>query len=226
MITKIFFFNQLHKLHMKILGLDVEWLGHDCFKIKNDRIIYFDPFQIEENEKADLILITHEHYDHCSPKDIEKIVKPETSIVAISSCKNSLEKIGKKIKEIVYLRPNEKKDLSGILVETIPAYNVNKNFHPKTDGKVGYVITLNGKRIYHAGDTDLITEMSSLGKIDIVLLPVSGTYVMTAEEAAKAVQVIKPKIAIPMHYGKIIGDKSDAEKFKQLVKICDVKIFE
>lgn len=209
---------------MKILGFDIEWLGHDCFKIKTDRVIYFDPFQIGENEKADLILITHEHFDHCSPKDLEKIIKSETSIVAAASCKSSLDKFSDKTKEIVYLKPNERKDLNGILIETVPAYNVNKNFHLKTDGKVGYVITLNGKRIYHAGDTDLITEMSSLGKIDIALLPVSGTYVMTAEEAAKSVQLIKPKVAIPMHYGKIIGNKSDAEKFKQLVKTCEVKI--
>lgn len=214
---------------MKILGIDIKWLGHDSFKIKTDKVIYIDPFQIEPDEKADLIFITHEHFDHCNPEDIEKLIKDDTVLVGIPLCKDSFSKFSSDVKEIIYLKPNQKKTIEGIEVETVPAYNVNKfrepgkPFHPKQDGKVGYILNIDGKRIYHAGDTDLIAEMKNFGNIDIALLPVSGTYVMTAEEAVNAVDWIKPKIAIPMHYKKIVGTQEDALKFKRNAK-CETVI--
>ncbi len=217
---------------MDIEGITLERLNHDCFKIKADnKVIYTDPFQIEPKEAADIILITHEHQDHCSLKDIEKLLKQGTTVVTIPECQSTLSRIAEKISSVVLIEPFQKKEVQGIMIETIPAYNTNKFrtgnfvFHPKEDGRVGFIIAINGKRIYHAGDTDCIPEMRQLKNIDIALLPVSGTYVMTPEEASQAVSIIKPRIAIPMHYGAgIVGSNADAEKFKKLVKDVDVII--
>lgn len=210
---------------MDIEGITIERLKHDCFKIKRqNKIIYLDPFQIEPKEQADIILITHEHYDHLSLKDIEKLLKQGTAIVTIPECQSTLSRIAEKISSVVLIEPFQKKEVQGVQIETIPAYNINKfrapnmPFHPKQDGRVGYIITVNGKRIYHAGDTDCIPEMRQLKNIDIALLPVSGTYVMTPEEAARAVKIIKPRIAIPMHYGAGVGSDADAEKFKRFAQ--------
>jgi L-ascorbate metabolism protein UlaG (beta-lactamase superfamily) len=215
---------------MKIRGIDIELLNHDSVKIKyNKWIIYVDPFQIPAGEEADFILISHEHEDHCSPMDLKKIIKPETIIIASQQCKDKLSVISKSVNQVHYLRPNENIKIGEFFVETVPAYNVNKFrapgivFHPKEDQKLGFIINLKLGRIYHPGDTDVIPEMSKLRDIDIAFLPVSGTYVMTAEEAAKAVEIIKPKVAIPFHYGAIIGSREDAEKFKSLAK-CRVEI--
>jgi len=195
---------------MEIDGIQLVWLGHAGFKIKNNGIvIYIDPFQIEDNEKADIILITHDHYDHCSPKDIEKIAKEDTTIVCNEVCASKLDRKARIIKE------NGSIEVLGVIIKAVPAYNLNKEFHPKGYG-VGFVIELSGKCIYHAGDTDFIPEMKNLQNIDIALLPVGGTYTMNAEQAVEAAELIKPKIAIPMHYGSIVGSISDAETFKEL----------
>jgi L-ascorbate metabolism protein UlaG (beta-lactamase superfamily) len=204
---------------MKILDLDVERLNHACIKIKDSKIIYFDPYEIKEDEKADVILITHEHFDHCSVKDIKKVASSKTIIVASKQCEKEIEKLRKEVKDVIYLKPYEKVEIEGLTVEGVPAYNTNKPFHPKRDEKLGYVVTIDGKRIYHAGDTDFIPEMKDLKNIDIAFLPVSGTYVMTAEEAAKAADVIKPKVAIPIHYGAIVGTEEDAKKFANFTKV-------
>jgi len=204
-------------------GVKISWLGHDCFKIKNNKTIYIDPFNIKDEEKADLIFVTHEHYDHCSLKDIKKISTSKTIVVAPESCKTQLS--GMKIK---FIKPGDKIVVDEIEVEAVPAYNINKFrapgevFHPKEEEKVGYIINFSGVKIYHAGDTDLIQEMKNI-QVDIALLPVSGTYVMTAEEAAEATKIIKAEIAIPMHYGSIVGSEKDAEKFKKLAA-CKVEI--
>lgn len=192
---------------------NLNWLGHASFKITGEKIIYIDPYQLkEESEKADIILITHSHFDHCSPLDVEKIQKSNTVIVATPDCKSSLSGNIKTVKQ------GDKITIGGINIETVPAYNINKRYHSKSNNWVGYIVTVNGKRIYHAGDTDKIPVMADI-KADIALLPVGGTYTMTAEEAADAANLIKPKLAVPMHFGSVVGSKSDAERFKNLCKV-------
>ncbi len=200
-------------------GIKIKWLGHASFKISNKRVIYIDPYNIEETEKADYILITHSHYDHFSPKDIEKIRQDSTIIISRSDVAT---KIGGEVRVV---NQGDFLDLDDIKLTAVAAYNVDKEFHPRALG-VGFIIEMDGKRIYHAGDTDYIREMenkSEFGNIDVALLPVGGTYTMNAEEAAKAANTIKPKIAIPMHYGSIVGSKEDAKKFKELVD-KDIKV--
>ncbi len=208
-------------------GLKISWLGHDCFKIKNGKTVIIDPFKLQKtSEKADVLLITHEHFDHLSIDDIKKVVSERTVVVAISSCQSELSKL--KVREVKIVRPGDRLSIDDVALEATPAYNVNKFrqpgkvFHPKEEGKAGYVVTIRGVRVYHAGDTDAIPEMKGL-KVDVALLPVSGTYVMSAEEAVEAAKMIEPKVAIPMHYGAIVGSEQDAEKFKQLAS-CEVQI--
>ena len=209
-------------------GIKIKWLGHDSFSVIGNVTIIVDPFKITKQEKADLVLISHNHFDHCSVGDLKNLSTKDTSIVAAKECIEILK--GFDFKEKIGISPGEEKTVRGVQIKSIRAYNITKinpdtkkPFHPKEDNKVGFLFELNGITIYHAGDTDLIPEMSDL-KPDIALLPVSGTYVMTAQEAAKAVEKIKPKIAIPMHYGTIVGSEKDANEFEQLVKSCEVQI--
>jgi L-ascorbate metabolism protein UlaG (beta-lactamase superfamily) len=205
-------------------GLKISWLGHDGFKIQDGaETLVIDPFKLDKEARADFLLISHEHYDHCNAEDIKKVLKPNTIVVAIPACKDELSKAG--AKEVRTVKPGERLKIGGFGVTAIPAYNTNKfrepgkPFHPKSDQKVGYVIkTKNGTTIYHTGDSDVIPEMDNL-KPDIALLPVSGTYVMTSKEALQAADKIKPKIVIPMHWGTIVGSKEDAENFKKKAKV-------
>lgn len=204
-------------------GIKIEWLGQSGFKITDGDTIYIDPFNANAAEKADIILITHEHYDHCSVKDIQKLVKQDTTIVTVADCQSKLSSVVSGIKGVKIVRPGAKLMIGNISIEAVPAYNINKQFHPKANDWVGFIVTIKGKRIYHAGDTDLIPEMKNITNIDVALLPVSGTYAMTADEAAKAAEIIKPKTAVPMHYGAVVGSAKDAERFKELYK-GDVRI--
>ncbi len=209
---------------MKINNIEIKKLRHATFKIIfDDKFIYLDPFRLPENqEKADYIFITHEHFDHCSAEDVKKILKNETKIITIESAKEELKNL---TQNFVIVKPNQEFEIDEIKVKTIPAYNINKFrspgvvFHPKEDGKVGFILEIKGIKIYHAGDTDFIEEMKELKGIDVALVPVSGTYVMTAEESADAVNTFQPKIAIPMHYGEIVGSIEDAQKFRELSKV-------
>ena len=191
---------------------NIHWLGHDTFKITGEKTVYTDPFNISKKDIADIILITHEHFDHCSPDDIKKLYGKDTVIVTTQDCATKLTG------NIKIIKPYDKIIVQGIEIEAVPAYNINKQFHPKSKGWVGFIFKINGQKIYIAGDTDRIPEMKTFKDIDIALLPVSGTYVMTAEEAADAALDIKPKIAIPMHYGSIVGSTSDAKRFVELLK--------
>ena len=198
---------------------NIKWLGHAGFAINAlDKIIIIDPFQIKKIVPADIILITHSHYDHCSVEDIDKIKKSNTVIVTEAE---SAKKVSGNVRVV---KPGAKINVSGVQIEVVEAYNTNKAFHPKTNGWLGFIITVDGIRIYHAGDTDLIPEMDKF-EVDIALLPVSGTYVMTADEAVEAAKRLKPEIAIPMHFDSIVGSKEDAVKFKKdLEGICKVEL--
>lgn len=185
---------------------DIHWLGHDTFRITGEKLIYTDPFKIKQKDTADIILITHEHHDHCSPEDVSMVQGPDTVIVTTPDC---AKKLTGKVKIV---KPGDKIKVSGVDIEAVPAYNINKAYHPRDKGWVGYIFVVNGQRIYLAGDTDYIPEMKTI-KADIALLPVSGTYVMTAEEAVQAALDVHAKTAIPMHYGSIVGLKNDAQRF-------------
>ncbi|MEM1666788.1 MAG: MBL fold metallo-hydrolase [Nitrososphaerota archaeon] len=201
-------------------GVKISWLGHDAFRLKDNKTIYIDPYKIKGKEMADIILITHEHFDHLSVEDINKVSSEKCVIVAARSCANQLGRV--KAKEIKYVKPGDELEIDGVKIKAVYAYNVAKPFHPKDAGGVGYIVSMKGVSIYHTGDSDFIPEMKGL-KVDVFLVPVSGTYVMTAEEAASAANTIMPKLAIPMHYGAIVGSEKDAERFKKLAK-CEVKI--
>lgn len=196
----------------------IHWLGHDAFRIDGAKVIYFDPYQIKTTVPADIIFISHEHFDHCSEEDIGKIQKDATIMVTDAV---SAKKLTGAIRVV---KPGDKLTVDNIAVEVLPSYNTNKDFHPKAQGMLGFIVTIDGVRVYHAGDTDYIPEMNDI-KTDIALLPVSGTYVMTAEEAVKAALAIKPAMAIPMHYGAIVGSEKDAELFaEKLAGKVDVTI--
>ena len=215
---------------MDFNGVTFHWLGHDGFRIiSGSKTIYTDPYQlskVQHNKKdADIVFISHNHFDHLSMDDLKHVVGKKSRIVAAKECIDQLKAAG--AAEVKGVEPGDRMAVQGVAVEVLAAYNTNKKFHPKSDGKVGFVITLGNMRIYHVGDADDIPEMSA-AKPDIALVPVSGTYVMTAEEAAKAVnEKIKPKkLAIPMHYGSIVGSEQDATKFKELVHVCSVQILD
>ena len=212
---------------MKLMNLDITRIAHDTFRIAGSKLVYIDPFKVTKNDEADVVLISHEHFDHLSLEDLQKVIFPGTTIVASPLCRDGLKNV--KVKAVHYLDPGGKHLVGKVEIDGLPAYNVNKfrepgkAFHPKGEKRLGFLIKMDGTTIYHAGDADLIPEMKSI-RCDIALLPVSGTYVMTAEEAAQAAALINPKLAVPMHYGAIVGTDADAEKFKSLVKNCRVEV--
>ena len=219
---------------MKFGEVNLEWLGHAGFLItsggvssegeKNSRIIYIDPYNIrEDSKKADVILLTHSHYDHCSIEDMNKIIKDGTRIVMTADCQSNIARFDVPIKMEV-IGPGQEINLLGMKISAVPSYNVDKHFHSKEEHWVGYLIKIGKVLIYHAGDSDLIPEMHKLtghkkrGVDFVALLPIGGRFTMSAEEAAEAAKIIKPTIAIPMHYGSIVGSQEDAEEFAELCK--------
>jgi L-ascorbate metabolism protein UlaG (beta-lactamase superfamily) len=192
----------------------LHWLGHDSFRLDGPPVIYFDPWKLKGKPPiADLVLVSHHHHDHCSPDDIKKISGAQTVVIASHLAAKELR--GAKV-----MRPGDKLSVAGVEIEAVPAYNVNKFrapgvvFHPKQEEHVGYIVTVDGVRVYFAGDTDHIPEMADFD-CDIALLPVSGTYVMTAEEAVGAANAIGAQIVVPMHYGAGIGSSDDGVRFAE-----------
>ncbi len=190
-------------------GVEITYLKHAGFKIKGSSIVlYIDPYEVTKDlEKADLILVTHEHFDHMDIKSIKNLSKSDTIVVHPSGC--IVEGY-----ETCEVNTGEKIDIKGVTIEAIPAYNIDKPFHK--EGCVGYIVTVDGVRIYHAGDTDRIPEMKGL-EVDVALLPIGGTYTMDVKDAIEATKDIKAKYYIPMHYGAIPNTEADPEKFKEKV---------
>ena len=205
----------------------VEWLGHSGFRIRAGKAnVYIDPYRVTDGPKADLILITHAHYDHFSPQDVERLRKRDTAVVAPAAVAERLSG------DVTAVRPGDVVEpLPGLDVRAVPAYNTSKRdaegrvFHPREAGCVGYELNVRGERLYHAGDTDVIPEMDQVAGVDVALLPVSGVYVMTAQEAAEAARRIQPRVAVPMHWGEHIGSLEDAEAFAKDAPV-EVKIME
>lgn len=196
----------------------IQWLGHSGFLLEGEgKKIYIDPYALPEEpafeDRADILLITHEHFDHCSPEDIRKVRRSDSTTLIPENCSLSFRGDARRICEGDIL--SDGLAIKGVRIDVIPAYNQDKPFHPRGLG-VGYIVELGGLRIYHAGDSDYIPEMQDI-KADIALLPIGGTYTMDAEEAAAAAAVISPKVVIPMHYGTFEDINADPEKFKAFV---------
>ena len=196
----------------------LDWLGHSGFRIRvGGAVVYIDPYRVPEGSPpADLILITHGHYDHFSPQDVERLSTKSTWLLGPAAV---AERVSGQVHSIA---PGEALDdelVRGVYVSAVAAYNTSKRdpegnvFHPRDAGWVGYEVTVWGERLYHSGDTDVIPEMDAVTGVDVALLPVSGTYVMTAHEAAEAARRIQPRVAVPMHWGSHIGTEADAREF-------------
>lgn len=196
----------------------LHWHGHDTFRVDGPPVVYVDPYQLRAGlPTADLILITHDHSDHCSPADVARLRGPATVVVAPAAAAAMLPA------PVVEIAPGDERTLAGVAVRVVRAYNTDKKFHPKQAGMVGYLFTVGGLTYYHAGDSDHIPEMAGL-RPDVALLPVSGTYVMTAAQAAAAAKAIQPKVAVPMHYGSIVGSKDDAATFAKLLEGSGIEV--
>ena len=207
---------------LNFLENSVKWLGHDGFLIEFEgKRFFIDPYKVDKvfENSADVIFITHSHYDHLSQEDIKLLAKNDTVLVCPENGAEQLKEY-----RVIKVNPGFDGEVLGVKFKAVPSYNVDKKFHPKENNWVGYIVDFGGVKVYHAGDTDFIPEMKDF-KCDIALLPVSGTYVMTAEEAFEAAKVIKPEIAVPMHYGSIVGDKNDAERFVSLCEKEGIKTF-
>jgi L-ascorbate metabolism protein UlaG (beta-lactamase superfamily) len=199
-------------------------LGHAGFLVdfpEHKLRFAFDPYSINGEETVDYIFISHKHYDHCDPVSIRKLVGKNTKIIAPASCEHELEEFSGQV-ELV--SDKEKHSVKQLTYWTVPAYNLNKFrtpsevFHTRDLGGVGFVVEIGKIRFYHAGDTDHVPEMDTLKKIDVAFLPISGTYVMTLEEAIEAARTIKPKVVVPMHYGKLLGSVGDAVRYQNLLQ--------
>lgn len=196
---------------------NIEVLCHSSIRINKEKVIYIDPFKINKNyNDADIIFITHDHYDHYSEEDIDKVIKEDTTIVIPKDLLKKLLKKGINKNAIIVAEPNKEYETQGINFNTIPAYNINKKFHPKENNWLGYIITINNVKYYVAGDTD-ITDENRKVKCDVAFVPVGGTYTMDFKEAARLINEIKPKIAVPIHYGSIVGTEQDARNFIYLL---------
>lgn len=200
------------------MGITLQWLGHASFRIcQDDTVVYIDPWKIEGAPKdATVVLVSHSHYDHYSAGDVKKVSGADTKLIASAD-------VVRQEGEGQAIRPGETIEAGGVRVTGVAAYNPSKQFHPKANNWVGFVVEVGSKRIYYAGDTDLTAEMKALKDIDVALLPVGGTYTLNAAEAADATRHIKPKLAVPYHWGDIVGGKGDADRFADAAG-CEAKV--
>lgn len=196
---------------------NISIIHHSSIKFSDNIKIYFDPYEINENNNdADIIFITHNHYDHYSENDIKKIYNANTKFIIPKDLEKEFLNLGIKKENIVTVAPNNNYNVLDISFKTIPAYNINKPFHPKENNWVGYLINYNNFTYYIAGDTD-ITEDNKLIKCDVAFLPIGGKYTMNYKEAAELTNIIKPKIVVPIHYGLIVGTTENAIEFSKLI---------
>jgi len=190
---------------------NIRWLGHASFLLEGSTIVYIDPWKLGDGlPPADLILITHGHRDHLSPEDVAKVRQASTIIVASASCADQVQG------QVKAVQPGDALELAGVSIQVVPAYNTDKPNHPREAGHVGYIVAMDGTRVYHAGDTDVIPEMADVA-CDVALLPTGGTYTMNAEQAAEATGLIKPGVVVPMHWGDIVGSTQDVERMRKLL---------
>lgn len=193
-------------------------------KIEEDKILYFDPIKREKTTDADYIFITHPHWDHFDKETIVNIKKDSTKIIGPKDIKTVCEEIGFVPNNIIVVEPGHFYSLDHLQIQTVPAYNKNKNFHPKENGWVGYIIKMSDVIYYIPGDTDVLEENEKI-KCDIAFIPIGGTYTMDAKEAAEFINKIAPKKVIPIHYNMVVGSKKDEEIFIENVdKKIEVKI--
>jgi L-ascorbate metabolism protein UlaG (beta-lactamase superfamily) len=197
---------------------NLHWLGHSSFRWEGSRVVYFDPWKLARgSKKADIIFVSHEHFDHFSKDDIALISSSDTVIVTCEAVRRQMASAEAICREVRALAPGQMLSVFGVAIVATAGYNIGKEFHTKKSGKLGCIVTMDGLRVYFAGDTDAIPEMGGY-RCDVALLPVSGTYVMTADEAADAALAINPRIVVPMHYGDIIGSASDASRLKDALE--------
>ena len=206
--------------------MNITWLLHAAFLIaQNGQNVYIDPFHLKNNlPKADVVFVTHTHYDHLSPEDIRKVLKDSTVIVAPQDAEQQLKGIPN---NKIFVKPGNEYAVGSLKIRTVPAYNIGKLFHPKSRNWVGYVITFGDETsFFHTGDSDNIPEYAALKGLHITVMAVAigGTYTMNWKEAAEAVLAAGPKEAIPMHWGSVVGDRQDAEKFRDALKSGAVKV--
>ncbi|MDR1045801.1 MAG: MBL fold metallo-hydrolase [Candidatus Adiutrix sp.] len=200
---------------MSVNSSNIIWQGHDSVRLAGRRVVYFDPWEVQ-GPPADLILITHDHFDHLDVPTVKALSEARTQIVTEASSAARLRESGVE-NNITVMEPGDEIEVLGVGVRAVPAYNLDKDFHPRARNNLGFIVNLDGLSVYHAGDSDFIPEMKDI-RVQVALLPVSGTYVMTWEEAVQAALAIGPELAIPMHYGKIVGDPAMAEKFAARLK--------
>lgn len=210
-----------------MLTLDnIEVFTQSSIRVKSSSaILYLDPFQLkEETHDADYIFITHMHPDHFSIKDIRKVLKDNTILIVPTKMLDDAKELEREVSSIMPVSPGIYKEINGLEFETVPAYNTIKPFHPKRAEWVGYILRIDGKRIYISGDTGATKEAKQV-KCDVALVPIGGTFTMDAKRAAELINIIRPEYAIPTHYGCGVGKKSDGKAFASLVK-SPIKVIE
>lgn len=201
------------------MSVDIRWIGHASFRLSAPgTVVYIDPWKLASPQPdADLVFVSHGHFDHWSADDVAAVSREGTAVVGPADVVEALPN-GRP------LEPGQQIELGGARIEGVPAYNIHKDFHPKANRWLGAVITLGGTRVYYAGDTDRVPEMSSLSEVDVALLPVGGTYTMDAAQAAQACRAIGPRTALPYHWGDIVGSEDDARAFADAVTGCDARV--